>query len=76
MSTATALYENGQITLPPEVQELMNLSPKEELSLICDDDEIVIRRAPKNNGSWVDILLACPCPFEVPRSNESHSSTA
>jgi len=73
MTTATASYQKGLSTLPPEeVHDLFRVEPREVSGLIFDDDEIVIEAPlPEGAEGLVDILLACPYPFEIPpRSRE------
>jgi len=72
MTTATASYEKSRLTLSPEeVQELPYLKSEDEPELILDDDDdFEIPSEPPDEGSWFDIWVACPYPFEVPRNRD------
>jgi len=71
----TALTEKGQISLPEPVREELHLVPGEDFEVSVEDsDTITLRRVsqPANRG-LVDLLLACPAPFEIP-SRETDDS--
>jgi|GEM_PF-1114918 len=73
MTTATAHYKKSPVTLSPdEMQELANLQLEDEPALVFDgDDDFEIPKTPPDNGEWLEVLLACPYPFEIPpRSKE------
>lgn len=73
----TALSDEGQISLPAPVRKQLQLLPGEDLEIfIEDEDTITLRRVgrPANYG-LVDLLLACPFPFEIP-PRESDDSEA
>ena len=64
----TVLSKKGQIVLPVPVRQQLNLSPGDDLEVVIEDeDTITLRRIsrPANRG-LVDLLLACPSPFEIP----------
>ena len=65
----TAVLSNkGQIILPVPVRQQLHLSPGDDFEVEVEDgDTITLRRVaqPANRG-LVDLLLACPSPFEVP----------
>ncbi|MBW0001382.1 MAG: AbrB/MazE/SpoVT family DNA-binding domain-containing protein [Verrucomicrobia bacterium] len=64
----TVLSKKGQIVLPIPVRQQLNLSPGDDFEVaIEDEDTITLRRIsqPPNRG-LVDLLLACPSPFELP----------
>jgi AbrB family looped-hinge helix DNA binding protein len=64
----TVLSKKGQIVLPVPVRQQLNLSPGDDFEVaIEDEDTITLRRIsqPANHG-LVDLLLACPAPFESP----------
>lgn len=64
----TVVSQKGQIVLPAAVRKRLELSPGDDLEItVEDDDTITLRRIarPANHG-LVDLLLACPHPFEIP----------
>ena len=64
----TVLSQKGQIVLPSAIREQMQLQPGQDFEVIIDDeDTILLRRIsrPPNHG-LIDLLQACPYPFEVP----------
>lgn len=64
----TILSQKGQLVLPVPVRQQLHLSPGDDFEVsIEDDDTITLRRIsqPANRG-LVDLLLACPAPFEIP----------
>ena len=64
----TILSQKGQIVLPVDIRERLHLSPGDDFEVaIEDEDTITLRRIskPANHG-LVDLLLACPAPFEIP----------
>ncbi len=72
----TVLSQKGQIVLPLPVREQMVLSPGDDFEIaIEDEDTITLRRVsnPANRG-LVDLLLACPAPFEVPAREKDDSA--
>ena len=69
----TVLSQKGQIVLPSAVRQQMHLEPGQDFEVIIDDeDTILLRRVsrPPNHG-LIDLLQACPYPFELPpRAND------
>ena len=64
----TVLSQKGQLVLPVPVREQLHLAPGDDFEVaIEDEDTITLRRisTPPNDG-LVDLLLACPTPFEIP----------
>ena len=64
----TLLSQKGQLVLPVPVRQQLHLSPGDDFEVaIEDEDTITLRRVshPANRG-LVDLLLACPSPFQVP----------
>ncbi len=64
----TVLSQKGQIVLPSAVRQQMHLKPGQDFEVIIDDeDTILLRRVsrPPNHG-LIDLLQACPYPFELP----------
>ena len=64
----TVLSPKGQIVLPAPAREHLHLSPGDDLEVAIEDvDTLTLRRrsTPANRG-LVDLLLACPAPFEIP----------
>lgn len=64
----TVLSQKGQLVLPVPVREQLHLSPGDDFEVaIEDEDTITLRRisSPPNHG-LVDLLLACPAPFDIP----------
>ena len=73
----TVLSRKGQIVLPASVRQRLHLQPGDDFEVFVeDDDAITLRRItqPANRG-LVDLLLACPAPFEIP-DREADDSTA
>jgi len=63
----TVLSQKGQIVLPGSVRRQLQLEPGDDFEVsVEDDDTITLRRVtlPANRG-LVDLLLACPSPFEI-----------
>ena len=64
----TVLSQKGQVVLPSSVRDQMHLRPGDDFEVsIEDEDTVTLRRMtqPANRG-LVDLLLACPTPFEIP----------
>ena len=64
----TVLSQKGQVVLPGPVRAKMHLHAGDDFEVsIKDEDTITLRRItqPANRG-LVDLLLACPAPFEIP----------
>jgi AbrB family looped-hinge helix DNA binding protein len=64
----TVLSKKGQLVLPVPVRQQLNLSPGDDFEVVIEDeDTITLRRIsqPANRG-LVDLLLACPLPFDIP----------
>ncbi len=62
------LSQKGQIVLPGAVRQKMHLHAGDDFEVsVEDEDTITLRRIsqPANRG-LVDLLLACPSPFEIP----------
>ena len=71
----TVLSKKGQIVLPAEVREQLGLCAGDDFEvLVEDDDTFVLRRIarPPNQG-LVELLLACPHPFDVPARQRDES---
>jgi AbrB family looped-hinge helix DNA binding protein len=65
----TVLSQKGQIVLPGVIREQLHLQAGDDFEVtIEDEDTITLRRItqPANRG-LVDLLLACPAPFEIPK---------
>ena len=63
----TVLSKKGQLVLPIPVREELHLLAGDDFEIaIEDEDTITLRRIsqPANRG-LIDLLLACPAPFEV-----------
>ncbi len=73
----TVLSQKGQIVLPVPVRQQLGLSAGDDFEVVVEDeDTITLRRVarPANRG-LVDLLLACPAPFEVPARQSDSSDT-
>ncbi len=69
----TVLSHKGQIVLPSAVREQMHLEPGQDFEVIINDENIILlRRISRSpNHGLIDLLQACPYPFEVsPRAND------
>jgi len=65
----TVLSQKGQIVLPIPVRQKLHLSPGDDFEVTIEDGEtITLRRVsqPANRG-LVDLLLACPSSFTIPK---------
>lgn len=72
----TVLSQKGQIVLPGTVRRQLQLQAGDDFEIsIEDEDTIVLRRInqPANRG-LVDLLLACPSPFEIPAREKDDST--
>ncbi len=71
----TVLSKKGQLVLPIPVREELHLLAGDDFEIaIEDEDTITLRRIsqPANRG-LIDLLLACPAPFEVPARERDDS---
>lgn len=71
----TVLSQKGQIVLPGAVRQKMHLHAGDDFEVsVEDEDTITLRRItqPANRG-LVDLLLACPAPFEIPARDTDDS---
>ena len=71
----TVLSQKGQIVLPGSIRQQLDLQPGDDFQVcVEDDDTITLRRItrPANRG-LVDLLLACPAPFEIPARDTDDS---
>ena len=71
----TVLSQKGQIVLPDPVRQQLHLHAGDDFEVFVeDDDTITLRRIsqPANHG-LVDLLLACPAPFEIPARDHDDS---
>jgi AbrB family looped-hinge helix DNA binding protein len=69
------LTQKGEIVLPAPLREQLHLVAGEDFEVAVEDEEtITLRRitTPANCG-LVDLLLACPAPFDVP--SREHDDT-
>jgi AbrB family looped-hinge helix DNA binding protein len=72
----TVLSQKGQIVLPGVIREQLHLQAGDDFEVtIEDEDTITLRRItqPANRG-LVDLLLACPAPFEIPEREKDDSA--
>ncbi len=72
----TVLSQKGQIVLPGVVREQLHLQAGDDFEVtIEDEDTITLRRItqPANRG-LVDLLGACPGPFEIPEREKDHTT--
>lgn len=72
----TILSQKGQIVLPGAIREQLHLQAGDDFEVtIEDEDTITLRRItqPANRG-LVDLMLACPAPFEIPIREKDDSA--
>jgi AbrB family looped-hinge helix DNA binding protein len=73
----TVLSQKGDIVLPAAVRDQLRLSAGDNFEVAIDDpDTITLRRIshPANHG-LLDVLLACPAPFDIPPRESDDSRT-
>lgn len=71
----TVLSQKGQIVLPVPIRQQLDLSPGDDFEIMIEEENtITLRRVsrPANSG-LVDLLLACPSPFEIPKRERDSS---
>ena len=71
----TVLSQKGQIVLPVPILRELDLSPGDDFEvLIEEENSITLRRVsrPANSG-LIDLLFACPSPFEIPERERDSS---
>ena len=71
----TVLSQKGQIVLPGPIRQKLHLSPGDDFEVSVEEENtITLRRIsrPANSG-LVDLLLACPSPFEIPERERDSS---
>ncbi len=71
----TVLSQEGQIVLPGSVRQQLDLHAGDDFEVFVeDDDSITLRRIsqPANHG-LVDLMLACPVPFDIPARDRDDS---
>ena len=69
------LSEKGQIVLPGDIRQKLHLAAGDDFEVLVEDpDTITLRRVsqPANRG-LVDLLLACPAPFDIPTRDDDDS---
>jgi AbrB family looped-hinge helix DNA binding protein len=69
----TVLSHKGQIVLPSAVRKQMHLEPGQDFEVFVDDEDTILLRRISSppNHDLIDLLQACPYPFEVPpRAND------
>lgn len=72
----TVLSQTGQIVLPGVIREQLHLQAGDGFEVIIEDENtITLRRItqPANRG-LVDLLLACPGPFEISEREKDDSA--
>ena len=73
---ATVLSQKGQIVLPGVIRDQLHLQAGDDFEVtVEDEDTITLRRIahPADRG-LVDLLLACPAPFEIPEREKDDSA--
>ncbi|CEF49444.1 unnamed protein product [uncultured bacterium] len=71
----TILSQKGQVVLPVPIRQELGLAPGDDFEVsIEEENTITLRRIsrPPNNG-LVDLLCACPSPFEIPERERDSS---
>lgn len=72
----TVLSQKGQIVLPGVIREQLHLQAGDDFEVtIEDEDTVTLRRItqPANRG-LVDLLLACPSPFQIPEREKDETA--
>jgi AbrB family looped-hinge helix DNA binding protein len=71
----TILSQKGQIVLPVPIRQELRLSPGDDFEVFIEEENTIsLRRIsrPANSG-LVDLLFACPAPFEIPERERDSS---
>mgnify|MGYP003584103965 CR=1 FL=1 len=71
----TILSQKGQIVLPMPIRQELALSPGDDFEIFIEEENMItLRRVSRPpNGGLVDLLLACPASFEVPKRERDSS---
>lgn len=72
----TVLYQKGQIVRRGVIREQLHLRAGDDFEVtIEDEDTITLRRVDRPaNRSFVDLLLVCPSPFDIPERENGDST--
>lgn len=68
----TILSQKGQIVLPVPIRQQLDLTPGDDFEVFIEEESIItLRRVsrPPNSG-LVNLLRACPSPFDVPKREQ------
>ncbi|BDI20075.1 hypothetical protein ANSO36C_58770 [Nostoc cf. commune SO-36] len=52
---------DGQITIPPEIREVLNISPDVELAFEIEGDHLYLKKMQPTDkiSTWIDIMRGC-----------------
>ncbi len=69
------LSSSGDLPIPKSVRDQLQLQAGDDFDVMVeDDDTIVIRRAAhESEKGWLELLLACPGPLEIPEREKEDS---
>lgn len=72
----TVLLNSRNVEIPKEVLEESGLQLGDHLEIFVEEDgEIILRKKPsEEDGSWVEVLLQCPGPLEIPERQKDYKA--
>ncbi|MBC6433878.1 AbrB/MazE/SpoVT family DNA-binding domain-containing protein [Nostoc sp. HG1] len=55
------MTSDGQITIPPEIREVLNISPDIELAFEIEGDRLYLKKIQPTDkiSTWIDIMRGC-----------------
>jgi AbrB family looped-hinge helix DNA binding protein len=69
------LSPSGDLLIPKAVREQIQLEAGDDFDVMVeDDDTIVLRRtSAESEPGWLEVLMACPGPLEIPEREKEDS---